>query len=119
MTAKGWEWAQGQHNLLLEQVLLGQAGVWARMGPADKQALVQRMAAPHPCGPLPVAMKGQLDGPSVKPAALDSVKPDALKQQGPHALQISVESGMPAWGLGAQVAFCGDGANDAGALKVS
>ena len=29
-----------------------------------------------------------------------------------------MSNGLPAWGLGAHVAFCGDGANDAGALKV-
>ena len=119
MTAKGWEWAQAQHNLLLEQVLLGQTGVWARMGPADKQALVQRMAAPHPCSPTPSAMQGQLDMPSMKPAALEISGPSALSIIKPDAPRVSAESGLPAWGLGAQVAFCGDGPNDAGALKVS
>ncbi|KAK9841669.1 hypothetical protein WJX74_009842 [Apatococcus lobatus] len=119
VTAKGWEWAQAQHNLLLEQVLLGQAGVWARMGPADKQALVLRMSAPHPCSPMPQAVKGRLDSPSIKPAALDIIKPAALEMHKPSAPKISGESGRPLWGLGAQVAFCGDGANDAGALKAA
>ena len=119
MTAKGWEWAQAQHNLLLEQVLLGQTGVWARMGPSDKQALVHRMATPHPCSPTPSALKGILDMPSVKPPGLATSKPSTLSITKPDAPRVPAESSLPAWGLGAQVAFCGDGPNDAGALKVS
>lgn len=118
VTAKGWEWAQAQHNLLLEQVLLEQTGVWARMGPANKEALVHRMAGPHPCSPTPSAMQGRKDMPNIKPAALEASKPSALASIQPGAPRASAQGRLPAWGLGAQVAFCGDGPNDAGALKV-
>ncbi len=125
VTAKGWEWAQRQHSLLLEQVLLGQAGVWARMGPCDKQALVQRMAAAHPSDPKPATAPHHkataiLDPPFPGPAPLSLPGKGAsmLMPDGKAALRGNISNGLPAWGLGAQIAFCGDGANDAGALKV-
>ena len=128
VTAKGWEWAQAQRSLVLEQVLLGQAGVWARMGPCDKQALVQRMAAPHPARYNPSAVKRKSDVSLLGAHASSNIQMDGKGEMksvlemglgGSLGMHASSSSGLAAWGLGAHVAFCGDGANDAGALKVS